>query len=727
MQTKRVPLDELRDIFIASATDVFPAGDAGGIRKAMAVAEAALDGLKRASGEPAFAHSLGTALSLVEMRLDRASVEAGLLLKAYESGRANLASISGEPLFSPSTPALVEGAARVSRYSFRKGRTASAESFRKLILTVAKDVRVILVKLADRVNSMRTLAHLPPEARSSLSRETMDIYAPLANRLGVHSMKRELEDLAFRFLEPEKYQNLKTLVALKQSEREAYIASMMGELGAVLSENGIRGDISGRPKHFWSIQKKMERRGVEFHDLYDVTAFRVIVDSVAQCYQVLGLAHFKWRPVTGTFDDYVAVPKPNGYQSLHTAVVGPEGERVEIQIRTGKMHEVAERGVAAHWLYKEADGPGLDDDGARHFGRLHDILSGSQTQFNEAVLESLRTDLFDDVVFVFTPGGDVRELAKDATPVDFAYAVHTEVGDRCTGALVNGRIVPLSHTLKNGDIAQILTNPKARPSTHWLEFVKTSRARQKIKHFLTEARRAKEREEGRLALERGVRELGGNLNRMLKDGPRVVRALDKLKCRSLEELYLSLKRGAIAVDWAINALAPEISKEPDAEAPAPPSRLAAPTPLKRESGILVGGQNDMLFRYARCCNPLVGDDIFGYITRGRGVTVHRRDCPRIEPGMLDRLVEARWASNQSGRMPARLRVTLSDRPAVSTSVSETFKKLDIPMSVIYQNVRDGLRTLVCSADIHGAEELRRAMEAVKTLKGVREVVRLSES
>lgn len=717
---KRATPGELRAHLTDTLAAYLPPEACREVEAVLDQATEALDGDVRASGDPFFVHSLGVALSLAELKMDPAGLEAGILLAAYERGRVTASDLGSRIRVAPQAPELLETTSRISRYGFRRGGLSDPESFRKLILTLAKDLRVILIKLADRLDSLRTLQFLPADEQRVIAQETMDIYAPLANRLGLYRFKRELEDQAFRFLQPEKYQKLKALVAKTQAERASLVEEARREIAAMLAENGLEGEIGGRGKHFWSIQRKMEERALDFADLYDITALRVIVETIAHCYQVLGLIHHRWRPIPGTFDDYIAVPKPNGYQSLHTAVIGPGNERIEVQIRTREMHDIAENGVAAHWMYKESARRGAGEDRLRQFGWLHDMLAGGEGVFDHAVLETLRTDLFDDQIFVFTPAGDVRELSAGATPLDFAYAVHTDVGHTCVGAKVNGRIAPLSDELKNGDIVEVITHPRAKPSPDWLEFVRTHRARQKIRHFLGETRRLQERARGRDLLERAAKERSVPMSRLLKDEPRVAKALEKLRCRTLDELHLSLGREDLTPDAVLEALSPETAAAPPPPLPLPETVPAKP--VRHPSTIVVAGQNDMLVRYAKCCNPLLGDAIVGFVTRGRGVTIHRKDCPRLEKEAEERVLDAEWAGKSRETLPVKIHIT-AERPAVQTAVAALLKKMDVPLASGAVQSRDGCTLMDFVLLVRSADEIRTVLEKLRALRGVLDVSR----
>jgi len=730
---KHPSFDETKFLFEQAAGSYLEASELQSVFHAEELCLNLLEGKVRASGDPFAIHPLSVALVLTAQNMDGATLEAALLLTPLEKELISLDDIAADAKLSDKTAALLEGVTSISRHSFRRGKVAKAESFRKLILMLARDIRVILIKLGDRLASMRTLQFLDESIQREISQETLDIYAPLANRLGLYRIKSELEDLSFRFLFYDEYLELKSLVAQKKSERESFISDFMATLEDLLKQNTISGTVSGRPKHFWSIKKKMEKRGVDFHDLYDITAFRVIVDTIPDCYQMLGLVHAKWRPIPGQFDDYIAMPKPNGYQSLHTAVVGQNGERVEIQIRTRHMHEIAENGVAAHWRYKESEKGGIQENNIKRFGWLHDSLaSGAKEGFDENVLDSLRTDLFEDEVFIFTPAGDVRELPKGATPLDFAFAVHTQVGKTCVGAKVNGRMVPLGHQLANGDTVSIITNKNAKPSKDWLEFVISERARTKIKHALREEQRLQERRLGKELFEKILRDNGVKVTKVLREESKVSRMLEGLKMRSMDELHLTIGRGDVEPSAVLQYMAPEtVAADPSEKERKFEEALTKPLQAeqgqKSTGGILVGGLDGLLVRYAQCCNPVVGDDIAGYITRGRGVTIHRRDCKRIPKGESERFIDVSWAVNPGDTMPVRLRITADDRQGLLAAIGDTFKKYGLNVVSVSAKSHDDVATMIFTVQVHTVEDLRRVSDALKKKKGVWDIERVADA
>ncbi len=724
---KRATAEQLKFALIENAGAYLKPDEMLMLSAAIEFSHNKLEGLKRASGDPFVVHPLGMALSLSELKLDLSSLQGALLLAPFEEEKTTLEEIASLPEVRSKTAEIVAGAARISKYSYRHGGSNQPESFRRLVLTLAKDIRVLLIKLADRLDSMRTLQYLEPDVRLQIAKETIEIYAPLANRLGVYSIKSELEDLAFRFLEPERYNELKSLVALKRSAREEYISNVKEELSKLLADAGIKGQISGRPKHFWSIQKKLERRKLDFDELYDITAFRVIVEEKHECYQVLGMVHSAYRPIPGQFDDYIAAPKPNGYQSLHTAVIGPNAERIEIQIRTREMHEIAEHGVAAHWIYKEGK---VKADGVKSYGSLHEAIAAGKDLSDPALLDALHTDMFDDEVFVFTPKGDVRELPKGAVALDFAYAIHSSVGDRCVGVKIGGRISTIDAALKNGDTVEIITHPKGKPSKDWLNIVKTERAKAKIKHFLTEERREADKELGRELLEKALKEKDTSLSKALKDQTAVAQMLEKTNKRTIDDLYLCLGRGTLTASSLVKMLLPErevfvaveerIEDLVNAQDVEPAQMPASAGKLKGD--VIIEGVGGMLVNYARCCSPIVGDEIIGYITRGRGVTVHRRDCDRVPRNEPDRLVSAKWAG-QGGAMRVRLRVTTADKPGMLSAIGEVFRKMSVNIVAADLQTVDAAATMIFTAHVNGVAELEKLVAALRRVRGVIKVAR----
>ncbi|MEK7704249.1 MAG: bifunctional (p)ppGpp synthetase/guanosine-3',5'-bis(diphosphate) 3'-pyrophosphohydrolase, partial [Myxococcota bacterium] len=602
-------------------------------------------GQVRKSGEPYLIHPLEVAHLLAELRLDEASIVTGLLHDTVEDTLATLDELRG--MFGEEVAALVDGVTKLSQIRFDTDEHKQAENFRKMLIAMAKDIRVILVKLADRLHNMRTLEHLAPAKQRRIAQETMDIYAPIANRLGINWVKGELEDLSFRYLQPDDFEDLSRRVSELTAAREAYVAEVVAVLSRELETRGVPAEVSGRPKYLYSIYRKMEARRVAFEDIYDVIAFRALVDNVGQCYEVLGHVHSLWHPIPGRFKDYIAMPKPNLYQSLHTSVVGPAGERIEIQIRTREMHRVAEEGIAAHWEYKE--GVKLGDKSRHEFGWLRQLLEWQRdlddpTEF----LDTVKYDLFTDEVFVFTPRGEVISLTRGATPLDFAYAIHTEVGHHCSGAKVNGRMVPLRYQVKNGDMVEILTNPQQRPSKDWLGLVRTGRAKSKIRSYVRIAERERSRELGREMLERELKRYGVSLARVLKDG-RLQQIAEDTRHKSVDSLFVALGYGRSTPTQIVERLVP--GKAPEVAQPTLLGQIFRKVARRSTSGVMVQGLDDVLVRFARCCTPLPGDPIVGFVTRGRGITVHAKSCSRAIATDPARRIEVTWGAKASHARP----------------------------------------------------------------------------
>ncbi|HEY0094835.1 MAG TPA: bifunctional (p)ppGpp synthetase/guanosine-3',5'-bis(diphosphate) 3'-pyrophosphohydrolase, partial [Archangium sp.] len=605
-------------------------------------------GQLRKSGEPYLIHPLEVAGLLAELKLDEASIVTGLLHDTIEDTLATAEELT--ELFGPEVAQLVDGVTKLSKFSASatlSQEEKQAENFRKMIIAMAQDIRVILVKLADRTHNMRTLDHMSEEKQRRIAQETLDIYAPLANRLGISWIKTELEDLSFRYVKPQDFFGLQEKLNKRKKEREKYIDDVSTLVRTKLEERGLKGDVSGRFKHVYSIYKKMKSQGIEFEQIHDIIAFRIIMPAVPSCYEALGLVHQLWKPVPGRFKDFIAIPKPNMYQSLHTTVVGPLGERIEVQIRTPDMHKVAEEGIAAHWAYKEGKALTVSKDDEK-FAWLRQLMEWQQDLKDpKEFLETVKVDLFTDEVFVFTPKGDVKSLPRGATPVDFAYAIHSDVGGRCVGAKVNGKIVPLRYKLKNGDTIEVLTSPQAHPSKDWLTFVKTSRAQQRIRAFIKQQQREKSLQLGRELLERELKRFQLNFNKLLKTGA-LKKTCEELGFRVEDDLLVAVGYGKVVPNQIITRVVPPEKlaagttgdgKGTTGDGASTSSSSSMLPSLSRvtdfakklvgkqsSSGVQIGGVDDVLVRFGRCCNPVPGDPIAGFITRGRGVTVHTVGC-----------------------------------------------------------------------------------------------------
>ncbi|NLG84560.1 MAG: bifunctional (p)ppGpp synthetase/guanosine-3',5'-bis(diphosphate) 3'-pyrophosphohydrolase [Firmicutes bacterium] len=689
------------------------------VGEAFAFAAQAHAGQRRDSGEEYIQHPLEVAEILAEIGMDTTSLVAALLHDVVEDTTVEMAEIEGR--FGPEIALLVDGVTKLSRLSFRSTEEQQAENLRKMFLAMAKDIRVIVIKLADRLHNMRTLRHLPPERREKIARETLEIYAPLAHRLGIWKIKWELEDLALRHLDPAAYYDLVEKVAMKRQEREGLIEEVRQTLARVLAEHGIKAEFQGRAKHFYSIYQKMHEQGKEFNEIFDLMALRVIVPAVSDCYEVLGLVHTLWKPVPGRFKDYIAMPKSNMYQSLHTTVIGPRGEPLEIQIRTQEMHYVAEYGIAAHWRYKEKRG-GDELDLTAKIAWLRQLLEW-QKEMKDAgeYMEALKVDLFADEVFVFTPKGDVKSLPKGATPVDFAYSVHTHIGHQCVGARVNGRLVPLDYELHNGDIVEIITKNTPGPSPDWLNFVKTAKAKNRIRQWLREQRRDEDIELGREMLEKELRKRTGEVHEYLKPEVLAV-AAKRFGFTEADDLLAALGANKLSVGMVATHLLGE--KEP--ETPAAPHPVERPAAGRRPGqGVKVRGVGNLLIRFARCCNPVPGDEIVGYITRGRGVTVHRQGCPSLavqaEP---ERRIEVEWEPVEGVSYPANLEIEARDRVSLLSDVMNAIAEFRLNISAAKVRTAKGTAFISLTLDINHREQLENVLRRVRRVSGVEHAYRV---
>ena len=705
-----------------------PDGDLDLVRNAYAYAKEKHEGQTRASGDPYFAHPLTVADIVAELRLDDESLAAALLHDTVEDTGATVEEIKKR--FGEDVGAIVAGLTTLSSVHFRSKKISQAENFRKMLVAMSKDIRVLLVKLADRLHNMRTLEHLPNDIQTYVARETMDIYAPLANRLGIAWIKTELEDLAFRYLFPEEYQALRSLVAKRRREREDYMEEVEQVIRKALDERGYDdAKVHGRAKHFYSIYRKMKLRGIEFDQVYDLIAFRVIVETVPQCYEVLGIIHTIWRPVPGRFKDYIALPKKNGYQSLHTAVIGLHGERLEIQIRTQEMHRVGEQGIAAHWKYKEGGRTALTDRDEENFSWLKQLIEWQQELRDPAeFLDAVKVDLFPEEVYTFTPGGDLKVLPRGASPVDFAYAVHTEVGHACVGAKVNGRMVPLSTELHNGDRIQVLTQKASRPSRDWLKHVKSSTARNKIRAFLRREQRKMSREIGRGMIEKELRKFGKGWEKQLKSGD-IGRAAREMKIQTVDELCVLVGYRKITPERVVeNILPPEergIKPESELAADSDLPEKAEPSPPRGASAVQIDGIDDMLIRFAKCCQPVRGDEVVGFVTRGRGVTIHLRSCSYAQSQPPERMFDVDWRDETGQKYIIRLRVTSADRKGILLKLTDAINTAGINITqAICNTSNDGRASNTFALAVTDRGQLRGVMHALRRVGGVIEVARL---
>ncbi len=689
------------------------------VRSAYAFACARLE--TSASGRSAAVHAVAVAHLLARLHLDADTVAAALLQATVETGAATPAELRS--IFGGDIADMVDTIGKLNRISFRAGEERQAESFRKMLLAMARDIRVILIKLADRLQTLRSSDDLPGEGRQRLARETLDIYAPLANRLGISWLKSELEDLAFAALEPERYRQLEEQIASHAAERSAYVEEVKARLEESLCNQGIDGEVQGRFKHLWSLSSKMARQGIDFSQVHDLIAFRIIVPTVRDCYAMLGVIHATWRPIPGRFKDYIAMPKANMYQSLHTTVMGPGGQRMEVQIRTAEMHRIAEEGIAAHWLYKEGKVEGRNDD--NRFGWLRQLLEWQrELKDSREFMASVKIDLFPEEVYVFTPNGEVKELPRDSTPVDFAYSIHSDLGHKCTGARINGKLVPLKTALQNGDIVEVVTSLNQTPSKDWLKFVKTSKARNRIRHWVKEQEHQKSVELGRELLEKELRRYGVAFHRaMAMEG--MARVLAELTFKCSDDLLAALGYGKLTTGQVIARLLPEKVK---AESARPPRQEQAEKARRKPSGGLrVQGLDDILIRFAKCCNPLPGDEVVGFISRGKGVTVHAAGCPRIYETDPGRRIEVSWDLSQKAAHAVKIRTWCSDIKGVLAGITAAITKSEanIARASAY-TTRDGRAVNTFEIDVNDVAHLSRVMDAIRKVKGVNQVERIGQ-
>lgn len=689
----------------------------------------------RKSGVPYITHCLAVACILADMGMDAASVRAGLLHDVVEDTDITIEAIEKE--FGADIALMVNGVTKLSKLECRSKAERQVESFRKMFLAMAKDIRVILIKLADRLHNMRTLDVHSPAKQQEIAKETLEIYAPLAHRLGIFSLKNELEDLSLRYLDPEKYFYIMDALANLRSEREHYIDEVITLMRQRLESEGIQADIKGRPKHCYSIYKKMINQGKEISEIYDLVAIRIIVKTIQDCYASLGIIHTIWKPIPGRFKDFIAMPKENMYQSIHTTVMGVDGEPFEIQIRTEDMHRVAEYGVAAHWIYKEGEEKSYD----RYFEWLRQSLEWqSEIKDTDEYIEMLKLDMFEDIVFVFTPKGDVIELPAQSTPLDFAYRVHSDIGHRCIGCKVNGRIVTLDYQLKNGDIIEIMTSKVAAgPKLDWLNIVRTSQARSKIRAWFKKGKKSENLIKGRDLIEHDLKKNNLDIGDLLKDDT-LIDVARRFGFNTVDDLLASLGDGStnlntvmnrIREDFYKNAAPPEekIAAQVAAAANAVKNRRKEAGSGKAAGEIIVRGVDNVLIRLSRCCNPLPGDEIIGYITRGRGVSVHRADCPNAHHYRNEedgRFVEVAWEDTASGMFIAEIEIISRDRARLTSDILTTLADLKMPIHAIHSRaMKNGMATTNIKMEIKNIDHLNYIIERIRRIKDINEVYRVT--
>jgi len=692
------------------------------LSRAYRMSAQAHQGQKRLSGDDFVSHSVAVATILAEQQMDTTTIAAALLHDVVEDSNVTLDLLRRD--FGNEVADLVDGLTKIKALNFRSTAEEQAENYRKLLMSVARDARVIIIKLADRLHNMRTLDPLPPDKRKRIALETRELYAPLAHRFGMAGVKAELEDLSFKYLEPDDYKQLAKQVKARRVERDRTIERMRAPLSDELRRAGIVGwEIVGRPKNLWSIFKKMKKRGKPFEEIYDLLAVRVLVNNITDCYHVLGIIHHTWTPLQERIKDYIASPKSNGYQSLHTTVFGPGGQLYEIQIRTRDMHRTAEYGIAAHWLYKEnGKSPDELDHHLSWFRQLIELQQDAHTP--EEFLEFLKIDLYQDEIFVFTPRGDVKRLPKSATPIDFAFMVHTEVGQHCNGARVNGRIAPLHRPLRNGDTIEVLTSPQAKPSRDWLAHVQTGRARQKIRQWIKQEEQERSITLGREILAREVR-------RRRVDPPtagQLEQAAQKLGLGAAEQVETAIGRGDVQIGQVINALYPDIPPD-EQHAPKPTAFGRVIERLRLGRGIKIHGVEGLMVRYAQCCQPVPGDPVVGYVTQGRGISIHRNDCPNLLTlsGEEERRVEIDWREVEGETFVVRLAVSGEDRRGLYADICEAISGTGTNIRSAELASKDGVVFGSVLVEVENNTHLHKVLKAVRKVKGVTEIARRDSS
>ncbi|MDX2494548.1 MAG: bifunctional (p)ppGpp synthetase/guanosine-3',5'-bis(diphosphate) 3'-pyrophosphohydrolase [Desulfuromusa sp.] len=669
-------------------------------------------------------HALEVASILARLKVDEITLVVGILHDSLSSGRVTRDELSTE--FGEEVLGLIEAGKKISSIPYRQSNQQQVESFRKMFVAMARDLRVILVYLADRLSDMRKIDYRNEQEQVAYSRETLEIYAPLANRLGISWLKGELEDLALRVLEPEKYAALAERITAHKEERGEYVEKVREEICQLLEQSGIQGDVTGRFKHFYSVYRKMERTGVDLDQIYDLTAFRVLVDSVRECYEVLGLVHATWKPIPGRFKDYIAMPKTNMYQSLHTTVIGPFSERMEIQIRTQEMHRIAEEGIAAHWKYKEGGAVAVTDRDDKRFNWLRQVLEWQRDVSTEwSTSDTSFTDLFPEEVYVFTPSGDVKELPRGSCPIDFAYAVHTDVGRQCVGARINGKLCPLKTVLKNGDIVEVLTSAHQTPSKDWLSFVKTPKARNKIRHWIKAEQRDRSIDIGRELLEKELRKHQYSMKRAMALKS-FSQAVNELGFKSAEDIFAAIGYGKLSSGQVVSHALPKEALKQQTEKPGALGKvLGKLSRRKSQSSILIGGIDNVMIRFANCCNPLPGEPVTGFITRGRGLTVHAKNCPQVLASEAERRIDVEWDMQRKTTRPVKVQVVCSDQKGMLVGISGAISNADANIFSASVHARgDRKGTNLFEIDVENLEHLNRVIREIKKVKGVIRVDRI---
>ncbi|GAB4388773.1 MAG: bifunctional (p)ppGpp synthetase/guanosine-3',5'-bis(diphosphate) 3'-pyrophosphohydrolase [Thermodesulfovibrionales bacterium] len=670
----------------------------------------------RKEGTPYMEHPLAVASILADMKMDTTTIAAAIMHDTIEDTHITVEDIRKR--FGYELAFLVDGLTKLSRMEFKSKELAQAENFRKMFLSMAEDIRVVLIKFADRLHNMRTLQFLPESKRQRIAAETLDIYAPLANRLGIGWMKTEFEDASFRYLMPRLYKEISDSVTAKREEHEKYINNVIQIIEKRLKGENLPGKVTGRVKHYYGIYQKMQNQGIPLEQIHDILGLRIITDTKANCYAILGLVHSLWKPIPGKFKDYIGVPKPNMYRSLHTTVIGPGGERVEFQIRTREMHHIAEEGIAAHWKYKEKDGSRHKDD--RYISWLRDLVQAQKEMPDaRAFLEAVKAEVVPDIVYVFTPQGDIKELPAGSTPVDFAYAIHTEVGHKCVGARVNGKMVPLRHQLESGNTVEIITSQSHKPSRDWLKFVVTQRAKSRIKQWLKTEERKQSIALGTKLLEEELRRR--HLSPSVLKSDDMAKVAESYNMPTVEDLLVSVGYGKISHHQVVNRLRPEAAALEEEAKP----RKAARKP-KEHKGITIKGVDDVLYHTAKCCFPVPGDDLVGFITRGKGVAVHRADCLNLERLAVDeaRLVEVEWEPEADTVSHARLVVETVDKPGMLANLSSLISAADVNISHLEANsTQEKTARIIFILEVRDKSQLKTIVRNIMQTEGVLNVKR----